>query len=136
MSFGKRKESVPAVRGLDLLVRKGDSFALLGLNGQGKSTTVRTILGLSKPDSGTIQLFGIPLTWTEKDTALRHRIGYLSENVPFPPYLTVDEVLRYHARLMGYKGKSASLPQIAKRTSHPVNIRVRIYPQPFRSING
>lgn len=108
LSFGKKKESVPAVRGLDLLVRKGDSFALLGLNGQGKSTTVRTILGLSKPDSGTVQLFGIPLTWTEKDTVLRQRIGYLSENVPFPPYLTVDEVLRYHARLMGYKGKSAS----------------------------
>lgn len=108
LSLGKKKIRVPAVRGLDLIVEKGDSFALLGLNGQGKSTTVRIILGLSKPDSGTVQLFGEHLTWTEKDTALRHRIGYLSENVPFPPYLTVDEVLRYHARLIGCKGESAS----------------------------
>ena len=100
-SLGEKREDVQAVRSLSLDVFARDSFALLGLNGQGKSTMVRTILGLAKADAGEVRLFGQKLTWTERDTALRSKIGYLSENVPFPPYLTVQEVLSFHARLLG-----------------------------------
>ena len=51
---------VPAVRGLDLAIAPGETVALLGPNGAGKSTTIDMLLGLSRPDSGTVSVFGAP----------------------------------------------------------------------------
>ncbi len=53
-SFG----SVHAVRGVDIAIRRGETVALLGPNGAGKSTTIDMLLGLSKPDGGTVSVFG------------------------------------------------------------------------------
>src|ERR1700689_4387130 len=50
--------SVQAVRGIDLAVAPGETVALLGPNGAGKTTTIDMILGLSRPDSGTVSVFG------------------------------------------------------------------------------
>lgn len=54
-SFGK----VHAVRGIDLQVQPGEVVAFLGPNGAGKTTTIDMLLGLSKPDSGTVEVFGM-----------------------------------------------------------------------------
>ena len=51
---------VPAVRGIDLVVRPGETVALLGPNGAGKSTTLDLVLGLGRPDHGSVAVFGLP----------------------------------------------------------------------------
>jgi ABC-2 type transport system ATP-binding protein len=51
---------IEAVRGVDVAVREGEKVALLGPNGAGKSTTVDMLLGLQKPDEGSVALFGGP----------------------------------------------------------------------------
>jgi ABC-2 type transport system ATP-binding protein len=50
---------VPAVRGIDITIAPGETVALLGPNGAGKSTTLDMLLGLLKPDGGTIEVFGL-----------------------------------------------------------------------------
>ena len=57
----KRYGDTEVVRGLDLHVRRGECFGLLGPNGAGKTTTLRLLLGLIEPDSGQIELAGIPI---------------------------------------------------------------------------
>ena len=52
--------SIEAVAGVDLQVAPGEVVAILGLNGAGKSTTIDMLLGLTRPDSGTVRLFGRP----------------------------------------------------------------------------
>lgn len=52
--------SVRAVGGVDLAIAPGETVALLGRNGAGKSTTISLLLGLNEPDEGTVRLFGAP----------------------------------------------------------------------------
>ena len=91
----------PAVRALDLAVPKGSVYAFLGPNGAGKSTTIRLLLGLLKPDSGSIHLFGLPLK-TERLEILR-RVGSLVESPSLYPHLTAPENLAIPARLLNRK---------------------------------
>ena len=58
--FTVKKQTVEAVRSLDLEVADGELVALLGPNGAGKSTTIDMLLGLLPPDAGTVSLFGRP----------------------------------------------------------------------------
>ena len=69
-SFGRRT----AVSDLDLEVPKGVVYGLLGPNGSGKTTTIRMIMGILHPDSGTVSLFG-----GDPDQARRKKVGYLPE---------------------------------------------------------
>src|SRR4051794_41946502 len=54
----KRYANVQAVAGVDLTIRAGEVVALLGPNGAGKSTTIEMLLGLVKPDQGSVQVYG------------------------------------------------------------------------------
>src|ERR1700740_2922274 len=83
---------VVAVDGLDLEVKRGGGFGLLGPNGAGKTTTIEICEGLTKPDSGTVELLG--LNWATSATELRHRIGIQLQETQFPEKLTVNEILR------------------------------------------
>ncbi len=49
-----------AVRGIDLDIAPGETLALLGPNGAGKSTTIEMLLGLTRPDAGSVSVFGLP----------------------------------------------------------------------------
>jgi ABC-2 type transport system ATP-binding protein len=86
-----------AVDGLDLSVRPGEIFGLLGPNGAGKTTTLKMMLGLLRPDAGTVRLFGLP----PQDVAARRRLGFLPENPYFYDYLTAAEFLDLYGRLHG-----------------------------------
>ena len=84
---------------LDLEVGAGESVALLGANGSGKTTTLRCIVGLALADAGTITIGGIDLT--RNSIRARSRLSYLPQKSVFPPTLTVRETLAVVARLRG-----------------------------------
>ncbi|MHA1382881.1 MAG: ABC transporter ATP-binding protein [Candidatus Helarchaeota archaeon] len=79
-----------ALNGIDLEVPEGVCYGLLGLNGAGKTTSIKCILGLLKPTSGTIKIFG------EKRTIATNRyIGYLPERLDFHKHITLNNFLSY-----------------------------------------
>jgi ABC-2 type transport system ATP-binding protein len=85
----------PVLRGVDLSLEPGEVYGFLGHNGAGKSTTMKAILGLIRPDAGTVRIFG-----EEGATArTRARIGYLGEEVGLYPQITGPEMLLLVARL-------------------------------------
>jgi ABC-2 type transport system ATP-binding protein len=88
---------VLAVDALDLRVGRGEIYALLGLNGAGKSTTIRMLLGMIRPTSGAATLFG--RTVTPDAPALWRRVGHLVESATAYPDLTVRENLDVARRL-------------------------------------
>lgn len=91
-----------SVSNLNIHVRKGRIYGLLGRNGAGKTTTMRMLLGLTAPTSGKVKLFGKPLKGNEKE--LLPRIGSLIESPGFYPNLTGTENLKIFAQLRGLKG--------------------------------
>jgi ABC-2 type transport system ATP-binding protein len=99
VSSFKRKR-ITALAGLDLQVRSGEVFGLLGPNGAGKSTAIKLLLGLLRPTSGTVSLFGKE----PGDSEARRGIGYLAENPSFYLYLTAREFLDYCGSLLGMGG--------------------------------
>ena len=92
-----------AVRGVSLVVERGDVFGLLGPNGSGKSTTLKMVLGLISPTAGRVRLFGSD----PRARSVRARLGYLPELSALHPFLTGRETLNYHAGLAGMGGARA-----------------------------
>src|SRR5260370_12866904 len=60
--LSKSYGEVRAVRSIDLMIAPGETVAFLGPNGAGKTTTIDMVLGLTRPDSGSVSLFGMPPT--------------------------------------------------------------------------
>ncbi|MFF8842431.1 ABC transporter ATP-binding protein [Streptomyces sp. NPDC015127] len=85
-----------AVRGIELAVRKGELFALLGTNGAGKTSTVELLEGLARPTKGTIRLFG-GLDPVRDRKRVRPRTGVMLQHGGFPTDLTVSETVRMWA---------------------------------------
>ncbi len=94
----KSFDNIAAVSGLSLAVPAQSVYGFLGPNGAGKSTTIRIILGLQRPDRGTVTLFGRPQK-TEAIETLR-RIGSLVESPSLYSHLTGRENLEIHRRLL------------------------------------
>ncbi|HEV7282535.1 MAG TPA: ABC transporter ATP-binding protein [Pirellulaceae bacterium] len=88
-----------AVNGLDLAIPKGQLFSFLGPNGAGKTTTIKMLIGLLRPDRGTVRVDGLEVEKHPRETALR--IGY----VPDEPYvyekLTGREFLTFLGEMYG-----------------------------------
>jgi ABC-2 type transport system ATP-binding protein len=94
-----------AVDHLDLDVRAGEIFGLLGQNGAGKTTTILMLLGLTEPTDGTARVVG--LDPARNPLEVKRRIGYLPDSVGFYPDLTGRQNLRYTARLNRIPGDVA-----------------------------
>jgi len=92
--WGKRLRALDAV---DLEVRSGEVFGLLGANGAGKTTLMKILLGLTKPTEGEARVRGRD----PRAASSRTRIGYLPEGHRFPGYLTGAAALRLFGRLAG-----------------------------------
>jgi branched-chain amino acid transport system ATP-binding protein len=88
---------IHAVKGISFQVRKGTITTLIGANGAGKSTTIKTILGLLHPKEGSILLEGKPIHHMDADEVVRLGIGYVPEGRRIFPVLTVDENLEMGA---------------------------------------
>ncbi|HEX8280814.1 MAG TPA: ABC transporter ATP-binding protein [Chthoniobacterales bacterium] len=98
------RRSVTAVRNLDLRVEAGQVYGLLGPNGSGKSTTLKIILGLVRPSTGKVEIFGRD----SQQVASREAIGFLPESPYFYKYLTGAETLRFYGKLSGLRGPALS----------------------------
>ncbi len=91
----KRKTSL---EGLTMQVQDGEVFGFLGPNGAGKSTTIKLLMGIIFPTTGSAQILGRPVS----DVTMHRDIGYLPEQPYFYDYLTAGEVLDYFARFHGF----------------------------------
>ena len=94
-SFGERL----VLDRLALDVAPGESVALLGANGCGKTTTLRCIIGLARPDNGSVAIGGVELA--RDPIGVRRRVSYLPQRAVFPPMLTVREKQDVLKRLGG-----------------------------------
>ena len=91
-----------AVDNVSINVRIGEIYGFLGLNGAGKTTTIRLLLGMIKPNAGSISLFGQS---TKQAAKIWNDVGYLVETPYSYPDLTVKENLEVFHRLRGLKDK-------------------------------
>jgi ABC-2 type transport system ATP-binding protein len=103
----KRYGDVEAVAGVDLDVRRGETFGFLGPNGAGKSTTIGVLCTLIRPTAGSAQVAGHDVR-TERDE-VRRSIGLVFQETTLDTYLTAEQNLRFHAELYGVD--RASLPR-------------------------
>lgn len=93
--------AVTAVQGLDLSVKRGEMFGLIGPDGAGKTTSLRVGLGLLRPDGGSVTTCGlIPYRRRRK---LAHRVGYLSQRFSLYGDLSVDENVSFFASIHGVR---------------------------------
>lgn len=99
-----------AVSGLNMTVPKGAIYGFIGENGSGKSTTEKMICGLMMPSSGSVKLFGKPLS----DDSVRSKIGVLIEAPGCFPNLTVWENMKLQAANIGLKNADADIVKILK----------------------
>jgi ABC-2 type transport system ATP-binding protein len=93
----KKYGDLTAVDALDLDVRAGEIFGLLGQNGAGKTTTILMLLGLTEPSAGTARVVGLDPARRPLD--VKRRVGYMPDSVGFYADLSGRENLRYTARL-------------------------------------
>ena len=100
----------PAVDGLDLTVRAGEFYALLGANGAGKTTTLRMVAGLLRPDSGSVSILGIDAL--ADPVAAKQIMAWVSDEPMIYDKLTPLEYLEFVAGLWGCDAETA------ERTSH------------------
>lgn len=90
-----------AVRGLDLRVSRGEVVGLIGPDGAGKTSCLRTFAGLLRPSAGRVEAFGHEVWQTRR--ALHRRLGYLAQRFALYGDLTVDENVQFFALLLGVK---------------------------------
>ncbi len=94
---GPNGSSTVAVDGLSFEVGKGEIFALVGPDGAGKTTTIRMVTGILRPDDGTISILGMELV-KHRDEVKRH-IGYLSQKFSLYADLSIDENIDFFAEI-------------------------------------
>ena len=93
--LGKTFATVEAVRSLDLTVRDGEMFGLVGPDGAGKTTTIRMLCGILKPTAGRARVLGYDLETQGQE--IKSHIGYLSQKFSLYGDLTVDENIEFFA---------------------------------------
>ncbi len=107
--LAKRYGQRVAVQKLSLAVRVGEVFGLVGANGGGKTTTLRILAGILKPDRGCGQVLGFDLLSGAKE--IRQHVGYMSQRFSLYADLSVFENLRFRAEVYGL-----NRPRVAAET--------------------
>lgn len=108
----KRYQQVLAVDRISFDVPVGSTYALLGGNGAGKSTTLSMLLGLLLPSSGSIRVLGVDMIGNR--FAALPRMNFTSPYVDLPHRLTVAQNLDIYARLYGVRGRAGRIRQLAE----------------------
>lgn len=101
--LSKRYGAHEVLRALDLDIARGRVTAIVGPNGTGKTTLIKTILGLVRADAGTVMVNGVPVG---EDCSYRSRIGYMPQIAHFPQNLSGAELLMMMRDLRGGRASS------------------------------
>ncbi|SIR64180.1 ABC-2 type transport system ATP-binding protein [Janthinobacterium sp. TND4EL3] len=104
----KQLAGSPVLRGVDLQVRAGELFGLVGVNGAGKTTLLKCLFDFCTPDQGAIAIFG----QAHGHSAARQPLSFLPERFQAPYYLTGGDFLRYLARLHNVRHDDAAVQQV------------------------
>ena len=114
--LSKAYGSIQALRPLDLKVARNSICGFLGLNGAGKTTMIKLLLGLAQPTGGRGHVFGKDIE--KENDEIRRRVGYLAQDPRFYDYMTARETLRFTARFF-YAGTRA---EIEKRVAETLEL--------------
>lgn len=93
--LSRRYGKLEAVNQLNLTVRRGQCYGFFGRNGAGKTTSIKCLLNLLRPDSGTVRVFGREPR--REEVAVKELLSYVPDAVAFYPWMTVRDVLAYFA---------------------------------------
>ena len=104
----KRFGAVAALDGLDLTVRAGEIYGLLGPNGSGKTTFIRCLAGMLRIDDGTVTVLGR----TPREAVAAGRIGYMTQGAALYGDLSVAENLEFFARLEGLANADERIDEV------------------------
>jgi len=96
ISLAKRFSGGAGISHVSLSVPAGSITGFIGANGSGKSTTLRCVLGMLRPDSGDVRLFG-----AKADKAVRRRVGFMPEERGLFPHERARDAIAFHGRLKG-----------------------------------
>lgn len=118
------------LKGIDLHVKKGETVALLGLSGSGKTTSLRLINGLEKPDSGIVSVFGKELSLHDLQD-MRRQIGYVVQNSGLFPHYTVYDNVALVPRLL--KWDAQRIEDRYAELMHKLHIDPKQYASSFPS---
>lgn len=94
-------KKVRAVKDVSIQIAPGEVYGLIGPNGSGKSTTMKAVLGLVAPTSGSTSIFGRNSLKVDS----RNEVGFLPENPYFYKHLTAAETVRFYGKLCGMRGR-------------------------------
>lgn len=94
--------SQPAINGIDLVIQRGSFFGLLGPNGAGKTTLLSMLTGLLNPGSGKMQIAGLDIR--DNLNEIKHRIGFVPQEIALYPALTSRENLVFFGAMQGLTG--------------------------------
>ena len=97
----KSYDNIVAVKNLNLKINEGEMFGLVGPDGAGKTTTIRILCGLLKPDSGSVEVLDSDLKKKKKE--IQNQIGYLSQKFSLYGDLSVDENIEFFADIHNVK---------------------------------
>jgi ABC-2 type transport system ATP-binding protein len=117
-NFGRKR----VLNGETLSVQAGETFAYLGRNGAGKTTTIKMLLGLLKPDSGTVRVLG--LDPAADPLEVRRRVGYVAEDQAMFGWMRVKEIISFVAPFYP-KWDSAWAAELSNRFEMPLNTKVK-----------
>ena len=114
-----------SLEGLSMQVETGEVFGFIGPNGAGKSTTIKLLMGLIFPTTGSARILGKPIS----DVEMHRYIGYLPEQPYFYDYLTAAELLDYFARIheLSAAERHERIPRMLKKvgleTARKIHLR-------------
>lgn len=99
--FCKRYRRHVAVQGVDLTIRKGEMYGLIGPDGAGKSSLMKAIAGVLAYDGGAVEVFGVKVDSEQAAERIKHRIGFLPQGLGLNlyPELSIEENIDFFARL-------------------------------------
>lgn len=131
----RRYRNVVAVQDVSLALHPGEATALVGHNGAGKTTLIKLLLGLIRPDEGTVRVSGVDPAGAHGADA-RRTLGFLPENVAFHGAMTGTELMSFYARLKRHSPKRNAELLALVGISHAANRRVSTYSKGMRQRLG
>jgi ABC-2 type transport system ATP-binding protein len=112
--ISKRYGAIHAIRDLSLTVERGEMFGLIGPDGAGKTTTIRTICGLQRPDGGSVRVLGLDPIRDHR--AITSSVGYLSQQFSLYGDLSIDENIAFFAEIHGLRDYAAARNRLLELT--------------------